>query len=393
MKTLDPGVKEAQEVLNLIHNRYEMQNRTFFQFFLVSSNIPRHSWDVLKYKFAYKILSSNSKFVMIFGGSSVTAGHDNLLSQSYPSVVERRLSPVFKAFGVNLTVYNIAQRANQCRPYDYCYEAMGVEGADWFGWEQSYNCGRDQGFFEVVARLAGWNKALVYYSASGGVGASECSPSTDPVPWISEKWTPALAVPPLSRYAPNISEIRTLRDELDLWNRDGGSADRFTGPLTDPAYKGVGAHGFSIWAGSRSLCRHPSGKRGCAGADVRGPCHRDGGPHWLTSEAAQYGNTRGGRGASHHPTVGFHLVRGEAIAWLYSAILLDAVETIREAAAGIRTQAKGSDLRTTLAEVFQKELESKQPPLPPPKTCGASCVHRPVGAVCFLSCVFCVFAR
>ncbi len=84
----------------------------------------------------------SQKFLMIFGGSSVTAGHDNYYNQSYPFVAERRMKRALKALGVELVVRNIAQGANNCRPSTYCYESMGGSNADWMGWEQSYNCGK-----------------------------------------------------------------------------------------------------------------------------------------------------------------------------------------------------------------------------------------------------------
>ena len=46
---------------------------------------------------------------MIFGGSSVTAGHDNYYNQSYPFVFERRMTRIFQALNIDLKVHNIAQ--------------------------------------------------------------------------------------------------------------------------------------------------------------------------------------------------------------------------------------------------------------------------------------------
>jgi len=120
---------------------------------------------------------------MIFGGSSVTAGHDNHYNQSYPEVFKRRITPIFNSMGIKLIVRNIAQGANNCAPYDYCYTSMGGDTADWVGWEQSFNCGREPQMFELVARIAGWVKAVVYFAASGGAMPSDCSPS--PVRYLS----------------------------------------------------------------------------------------------------------------------------------------------------------------------------------------------------------------
>ena len=82
---------------------------------------------------------------MLMIGSSVTAGHDSYFNQSFPMIVNKRMSSILSALGINLTVHNIAQSANNCYPYDMCYESMGGLDADFIGWEQSYNCGHDEG--------------------------------------------------------------------------------------------------------------------------------------------------------------------------------------------------------------------------------------------------------
>lgn len=128
------------------------------------------------------------------------AGHDNYFNQSYPMVFERRMSSVFSALGIDLLVHNSAMGGNQCRPSNFCYEAQvgittdndfpldyppGVESEpergseiDWLGWEQSYNCGKDRGFFELIARVAYWHKSILHFSASGAFAPSNCNPSS-----------------------------------------------------------------------------------------------------------------------------------------------------------------------------------------------------------------------
>mmetsp|Transcript_7042 Transcript_7042/g.11767 ORF Transcript_7042/g.11767 Transcript_7042/m.11767 type:complete len:123 (-) Transcript_7042:1144-1512(-) len=81
---------------------------------------------------------------MIFGGSSVTAGHDNLPGQAYPHVIEKKMAPIFDTLGIIFKVYNIAQGANACTPSDMCYSSMGGYSADVVGWEQTFNCGTTQ---------------------------------------------------------------------------------------------------------------------------------------------------------------------------------------------------------------------------------------------------------
>ena len=72
---------------------------------------------------------------MVFGGSSVTAGHDNYFAQSYPMIVEKRMKDIFSALNITFIVRNIAMGANACSPYIMCYESMGGYDADVIGWE------------------------------------------------------------------------------------------------------------------------------------------------------------------------------------------------------------------------------------------------------------------
>lgn len=114
----------AREVINLIYQRYEFHVFNQYQFFIGSMNMNTRTWDLMKYKFASKIVNQ-STFLMTFGGSSVTAGHDNFFNQSFPIVFERRMKPIFDQLGVDLIVHNIAMGANGCRPSNYCYETQG----------------------------------------------------------------------------------------------------------------------------------------------------------------------------------------------------------------------------------------------------------------------------
>ncbi len=133
---LTEAKKGLSKVLSLIRHRYEFDTFTGRQFVLTSNNIDLASWDLIKYRLAYKIATGNQSFFMLFGGSSVTAGHDNFYNQSYPFVVERRLKDIFSILGVELIVHNIAQGANNCIPYILCYESMGGMNPDFIGWEQ-----------------------------------------------------------------------------------------------------------------------------------------------------------------------------------------------------------------------------------------------------------------
>ena len=166
----------AFDIVNLIYQRFEFSTPRV-QFLLTAANVPTTAWDIMKYKIARKFIDGNSTLLFIFGGSSVTAGHDNYYNESYPSVFERRMEGVFRALNIDFQVHNIAHGTNKCRPSDLCYEAMGGYNADWLGWEQSFDCGRDRGIFELMARTAYWNRAVLYFSASGGFSPGHCPPS------------------------------------------------------------------------------------------------------------------------------------------------------------------------------------------------------------------------
>lgn len=99
---------EAKKVLSLIRNRYELNTTIGSNFFLSANNIGKNAWDILKYKFALKIISGgNQTFLMIFGGSSVTAGHDNYYNESYPYIVKKRMATMLQMVGIELIVHNI----------------------------------------------------------------------------------------------------------------------------------------------------------------------------------------------------------------------------------------------------------------------------------------------
>lgn len=108
-ESLTKALSLLDKAANLVYQRFEFSHAERYQFFLESANIPLYGWDLIKYRIAEKILTPNSQYLMIFGGSSVTAGHDNYYSQAYPFVFERRMKDAFEALGIKLLVHNIAQ--------------------------------------------------------------------------------------------------------------------------------------------------------------------------------------------------------------------------------------------------------------------------------------------
>ena len=119
-------------------------------------------------------------------------------------------------------------------------------------------------------RLAYWNKALLYFSASGGFSPGHCSPSNDSIPWISETWTPeneplfknnlstSTSISPpymlYQPYQPNEAQVQAFRNKTNAFCEENNAVSRFSGGLG--AYKGVAAHGFSVWSNSKALCQN-----------------------------------------------------------------------------------------------------------------------------------------
>ena len=167
----------AVNVLNLIYARYELHNAANMHHFLVTLNAPAMTWEILRLKVAEKILHKGSTFTFVFSGTGVTAGYDNFFHQSYPMVIEKRLSPLFKALDIDLVVRNIGQVHVDCRLSNYCFDALGGDVADVVGWENSFDCGNAKDTHEFIARVAAWKKAVVFYSTSGAYSIDDCPPS------------------------------------------------------------------------------------------------------------------------------------------------------------------------------------------------------------------------
>jgi hypothetical protein len=173
---LNDGKHAALTTANLIYQRFDLARLQQLQFFMSMMNMPTTTWDIIKYKVVTKLLQGGN-FTMVFGGTSVTAGYDNYLHQSYPMIVERRMAPVFSALGSKLIVRNIAQNHMDCKLSNYCFATMGGSDADFVGWENSFDCGNAPEAHEFIARVAGWQAAVVHYSVSGSFPLDDCPPS------------------------------------------------------------------------------------------------------------------------------------------------------------------------------------------------------------------------
>jgi len=373
--------------------RYELDGPIGSQMFLTMNNMKAETFDIMKYKFLKKVLgppavdasSDNLEkaFVMIFGGSSVTAGHDSFFNQSYPMIVQARLGPILANLGVDLRVHNIAQGANNCSPYQLCYEAMGGRDPDWVGWEQSYNCGHDDGIFELAARVAGQskNKAVIYYSASGAWSPSACAESTDPKPYSDEDWTPASAG--IAAWTPGGDEIAKEKKLLDDYAKSSLSANRFQKYNADNSYAGVSPHGLNVWESNR-LCKgrdkaDTKDITNCNGIDAAQKCKL----HFMTKEASVYGK-EDGHGANWHPTRAFHMLRGEAITWLYTLALLEGLNDLQAKLESKKQNLQSIDeaTRVALFTDYSNILNKLQPDIPEiPKRCQT--YHCEAKATCY----------
>lgn len=357
----DKAKTELHEVLSLIRHRYELTETYGSQFFLSSNNIGKNSWEIIKYKFANMLMGEQNDFLMVFGGSSVTASHDNYYNQSYPAIVQKRLEKIFTTLGKKIIVRNIALGANNCAPYIFCYESMGGEDPDFIGWEQSYNCGRDDPIFETAARIASFSrrKAIVYYSASGAWAPDQCPPSPLPVPYCSENWDPKSEN--LGLWEPSQLDIESEKAKLFKFYQDKPSAVRFMGSFKNE-YTGGAYHGFNVWEQNKNcvLTNPETGKtESCNGIDSTMGCKMK----FMSKEAAEYGSDNK-KGAKWHPTRAFHMLRGEAIVWLYGMALLDTIHMI------VRDTAEGKS-EETMKNDYTEKLDKLTPPLPAtPKKCG-----------------------
>lgn len=357
----------SNKVLSLIRARYEIDGIIGSNFIRTTQNIGDNTWEILKYKFAYKIVKPNSNFLMIFGGSSVTAGHDSYYNESYPYILKKRMLPIFNALKVELKVHNIAQGANNCIPYNLCLEAMGGNDPDFLSWEQSYNCGRDEPIFELVGRIAAFseNKAVMYFAASGAWSPDKCPESQDHPAYSSEDWTPESAG--IKEWEPTIADINNERKLFNDFNKASQSSKRFSGILND--LKSVAAHGFNVWENNPLCTYQKDGKNqnNCNGIDSVMQC----GIKFLTKEASLYGSDNN-KGAGWHPTRAFHMLRGEFIAYVYTLILLDAIYMVED-------QLKTKKVEE-LAKTFDEKLKVLQPStMPGPKKCqGYRCEEKPL---------------
>lgn len=250
---------------------------------------------------------------------------------------------------------------------------MGGLDPDFIGWEQSYNCGHDDQVFEMMARLTGFssNRAVLYYSASGAWTPKDCPESPEnSTPYSSENWDPSVIG--LPKWNPSQQDIDKEKGLLDSYHAAGDSVHRFSAwTKYDPAYAKIGYHGFNVWEPNPKCDILKPSKTSCSGMDAAQGCKMK----FMTKEAAYYGATESTKGANWHPTRGFHMLRGEAISWLYALILLDSINMVEK--------DQKSDSTENLKKMYDAKLSELQPPLPMPKKCENHNLHCAARPTCY----------
>lgn len=150
------------------------------------------------------------------------------------------------------------------------------------------------------------------------------------------------------------------------------SASRFVGWMNkqDDLYHGTSPHGFNVWE-QNPKCEfiNKEGKpaKKCSGIDATQHCAL----RFMTKEAAVYGSDEG-TGAGWHPSRAFHMLRGEAISWLYTLTLLDAIYMVDE-------DLKSQKSKDVMYSEYSNQLNKLHPSLPSPKRCSSyHCEFRPL---------------
>lgn len=299
IEKIDDAITKAKSLLSLIHGRYEYDTPRGKLFLTMQSNMKEKDFALLKLIFLKKLFSENPKYKMVFGGSSVTAGHDSLFKHSHPKILEARMRPIFEALGITFEVDNIAQGANDCSPSNMCYDAMAGEGGDFYLWEQSFNCGRDVRFMEMVVRLAARNEASVYIMSSGGVDTKKCAPSKEEKTLRSdENWVP------LQPTQLSDAQVLQFKDDLIEVNKLGQSMGNTAQNLMKRYPEGPSSSGMNVWfAYPASLCKDVKPvPKACDIPTLMEDCPE---LKFLSKETSVYAQ---GHGASHHPSRYFHLI-------------------------------------------------------------------------------------
>ena len=177
----------------------------------------------------------------------------------------------------------------------------------------------------------------------------------------------------MKKWSPNREALKKEKDKLHAYAAAALSAHRFADNYAQGHdYSGLGAHGFNVWESNpkcKSVDEQGNPKLRCNGLDATGGCSM----RFMSKEASWFGK-EDHTGANWHPTRAFHMLRGEAIAWLYTLALLDGL--IRAS----RRAAKWA--HNSLYDEYDKELAALHKPMPSPSKCDGY-YHCSVRPLCF----------
>ncbi len=139
---LQEAINATDNTLQAVSAEWQLSN---FPSLLKSATMHRKAYQAMVHKYQKKILLAETlvdqKFVISFTGSSVTAGHDSLICQAFPALIEDVMKPIFQILGIDMISRNVAMGNNPCMPYDMCVATYTGTDADVVHWEQTYNCG------------------------------------------------------------------------------------------------------------------------------------------------------------------------------------------------------------------------------------------------------------
>jgi hypothetical protein len=97
--------------------------------------------------------NAKKKFVISFGGYSVTVGRGNYYHQSYPFIMQNVLKPMFEKFlHLELVVRNSAIGGIPSFPYGWCLPNFLGDDADVISWDYGMNEGNGAEAFEAYLR-------------------------------------------------------------------------------------------------------------------------------------------------------------------------------------------------------------------------------------------------
>ncbi len=97
-------------------------------------------------------MNNDKRFVMSFGGYSVTVGRGNYYKQSYPFIMEGVLKPVFESLSMDLVVRNSAIGGIPSMPYGWCLKNFLGDDSDVVSWDYGMNEGNGASAFESYIR-------------------------------------------------------------------------------------------------------------------------------------------------------------------------------------------------------------------------------------------------